>query len=199
MTADEPETTEAQASTAEIPANSAKKRTRKKGRSRKRGTRGSSVKGNAKLGSSPAAYPRHAIDKCLRIPKAIIEQNAGKDCTETEAAGFIGVGMGGAFRLEVSSCIKYSLLERPATGRIMPSDLAKKIVRPQNPEEELRSLRQSIINAPCISDVYSHYRGENLPDDISSSRMPWSISSGFLKIKLLSSLTFSSSRSMLEN
>jgi hypothetical protein len=75
------------------------------------------------------------------------------------------VGKGGPFRLEVSSCIKYSLLERPQSGRIKPTELAKKIIRPQNPEEELKSLRQGIINAPCISEVYSNYRGENLPDD----------------------------------
>jgi len=156
----------------DIPPNDTKppavssKKSRKKRRKRKGRTRPTSETEIIKPVSSQAAYPRHSIDKCLRIPRAIIEQNAGKDCTESEAAGFVGVGMSGDFRLELSSCKKFSLLERPETGRIQPTELAKKIVRPQNPDEELKSLRQSIINAPCISEVYSHYRGENLPDEL---------------------------------
>jgi hypothetical protein len=42
--------------------------------------------------------------------------------------------------------------------------LAKKIIRPQNEQEELAGLREAVLKAPEISDVYSHYRGENLPD-----------------------------------
>lgn len=44
------------------------------------------------------------------------------------------------------------------------SDIAKKILRPQNNEEELLGLREAVLKAPDISSVYSHYRGENLPD-----------------------------------
>jgi len=55
-------------------------------------------------------------------------------------------------------------LERPASGRIAVSDIAKKILRPQNEQEELVGLREAVLKAPEISGVYSHYRGENLPD-----------------------------------
>ncbi|MCK5347631.1 MAG: hypothetical protein KAR20_29690, partial [Candidatus Heimdallarchaeota archaeon] len=40
-----------------------------------------------------------------------------------------------------------------------------KILRPQNPESKINGLRESTQQAPEISDVYNHYRGENLPDD----------------------------------
>lgn len=115
--------------------------------------------------ASKSAYPRHTFEQCLRIPRVIIEQNAAKECTEKEAATFVGVGYGGPFQLEISSCIKFSLLERPSTGRVKPTDLAKSIIRPQSPEEALKATRQAIVNAPSIADVYNHYRGENLPDD----------------------------------
>lgn len=114
--------------------------------------------------STTAKYPRHALKKTLRIPNAILEQNAGKECSEKEAAGFIGAGGGGPFRLEVSSAIKYGLLERPSAGRMKITDLAKTILRPHTPEDELSGLREAVMKAPDISDVYSHYRGENLPD-----------------------------------
>ncbi|MBX7137114.1 MAG: hypothetical protein K1X83_03950 [Oligoflexia bacterium] len=109
-------------------------------------------------------YPRHTLEKVLRIPRAIVEQNAGKPCTEKEAASFVGVGLNGPFRVEISSASKYGLLDRPEQGKIGVTELAKKIIRPQKPQEELSGLRGAVLNAPEISTVYQHYRGENLPD-----------------------------------
>jgi hypothetical protein len=110
-------------------------------------------------------YPRHSLEKVLRIPKAILDQNAGKDSTDEESAGFLGIKYNkGPYALELSSAIKYGLLERPQAGRLAVTDIAKKILRPQNNEEELLGLREAVLKAPDISSVYSHYRGENLPD-----------------------------------
>ncbi len=70
----------------------------------------------------------------------------------------------GPFTVELGSGVKYGLLVRPATGQVEPSELAKKILRPQAPTDALDGMRQAILNAPVVSDVYKHYRGENLPD-----------------------------------
>jgi hypothetical protein len=40
-------------------------------------------------------YPRHSLDKALRIPRAILDQNAGKPCTDEKAAEFAGIGWHG--------------------------------------------------------------------------------------------------------
>lgn len=109
-------------------------------------------------------YPRHSIEKALRIPRAILEQNAGKDCTEKDSAKYCGVSYNGPFQLEISSSIKYGLLERPFPKQVQPTELAKKILRPQASSDEIDGLREAMLNAPIISDVYKHYRGENLPD-----------------------------------
>lgn len=111
-----------------------------------------------------AKYPRHALGKVLRIPRAILDQNAGQACSEKEAAAFVGVGFGGPFKVEVSSALKYGLLERPESGKIGITDRARKILRPQSASDELAALREAVIDAPDVSDVYRHYRGENLPD-----------------------------------
>jgi len=103
--------------------------------------------------------------KALRIPKAIIEQGAGKACTPTQAAAFLGVGSAGAFSVEIGSAVKYGFLERPQTGQIQPTALVKKILKPQSPNDVIDGYRVAILNAPDISTVYKHYRGENLPDD----------------------------------
>ena len=74
-------------------------------------------------------YPRHSISKALRFPKVILEQNAGKACSDVEAAGFLGNKLNGEIRSGISSAIKYGLLERVSSGRIKISELAKKILR----------------------------------------------------------------------
>lgn len=113
-----------------------------------------------------AKYPRHSVEKALRIPKAIIEQNAGKACTPKEAAAFLGAtSAAGPFAVEISSAMKYGFLERPEAGRIEPTDLARRIIRPTSPEDEIKGYREAVLKAPEISDVYKHYRGENIPDD----------------------------------
>lgn len=114
---------------------------------------------------SRAKFPRHSVVKALRIPKAIIEQGAGKACTPTQAAAFLGVGAAGAFSVEIGSAVKYGFLERPQTGQIQPTALVKKILKPQSPNDVIDGYREAILNAPDISAVYKHYRGENLPDD----------------------------------
>jgi len=121
-------------------------------------------KEKGKAGVSLAKFPRHAVDKVLRIPKALLEQNAGKDCTDREASEFVGVGFGGAIKVEISSAIKYGFLSRPSPGRVAVTDLARKAIRPHQPEDELNAIRQAVMNAPDFGKVYKHYRGENLPD-----------------------------------
>jgi hypothetical protein len=115
---------------------------------------------------SIAKYPRHSLEKSLRIPKGILEQNAGKECTEKQSATFIGVKFNkGPYTSELSSSIKFGLLERPKAGHVSLTPLVKQILRPQNPDDELKGLRKAVLNAPDISSVYEHYRGENLPDE----------------------------------
>lgn len=120
--------------------------------------------GTGKSGAN-VAYPKHAVLNALRIPKAILEQNAGKECSEKEAASFIGVkSINGPIAVELGSARKYGFVERPSTGRIAITDLAKKILRPQKPSDELDGVRDAVFNAPTLKEVYQHYRGENLPD-----------------------------------
>ena len=117
--------------------------------------------------SSPIVgkFPRHTLDKVLRVPRAILEQNAGKECSEAELAKFLGLRLTGPTKVEISSALKFGLLERPSPGRVKLTDLAKKILRPHDAKDELDGLRQAVLKAPEISDVYRHYRGENLPDE----------------------------------
>jgi hypothetical protein len=146
-------------------AKKTKKHGRKAARTKKRSRAG--VAGTARGKAAKAGvsnYPRHVVDRVLRIPKAILEQNAGRDTSDQQAAAYLGVKLAGPTRMEIASAIKYGFLERPAKGQLRVTDLAKRVLRPQDPAAQLSGLREAVLNAPVISDVYLHYRGENLPD-----------------------------------
>ena len=115
--------------------------------------------------ATQARYPRHSLERALRIPQAILEQNAGRSCTDGEAAKYLNrTAVKGPFTVELNSGIKFGLLERPEKGKVALTALGRKILRPQNPMDVVDGLRQAVLKAPDISDVYKHYRGENLPD-----------------------------------
>lgn len=121
---------------------------------------------SAPVSGSKARFPRHSAAKAIRIAQAILDQNAGKPCSREDAAKFLGLSSpAGPFGVEISSALKYGFLEQPETGHIQPSALAKKILRPQSSSDTIDGYRKAVMNAPDISEVYQHYRGENLPDD----------------------------------
>ncbi len=138
----------------------AKKRSKKKRSAKKKSA---AVTGAGKF--SPVAFPKHSILKALRIPQAVLENNAGRDCTDREAAKFAGIGWSGPIGVEISSALKYGLFHRPSPGRVEPTDLTRRIVRPQKPNDRIDAIRECILSAPLVSDVYKHYRGENLPEE----------------------------------
>ena len=116
--------------------------------------------------SGTAKFPRHSVGKAIRIPEAILNQNAGKACSRLDAAKFLGLTTPlGPFAVEISSAIKYGLLEKAEASHIEPTTRAKKILQPKSPNDKLDGYREAVMNAPDLSEVYQHYRGENLPDE----------------------------------
>ena len=140
-----------------------KKAASKKNNSKKRANKKTVA---VKRGTPTSNYPRHSVEKAIRIPKAILEQNAGKECTDSESAAFVGVKVTGPYGVEVSSSLKYGFLERTSPGKIKPTELVKKILRPQSSEDVLSGYQEAVLKAPVISEVYKHFRGENIPDRV---------------------------------
>ncbi|MCP3402723.1 nucleoside 2-deoxyribosyltransferase [Bradyrhizobium sp. CCGB20] len=147
-----------------VSAKAKKTKKSKKVQRSKKAVRKKAAAANGPGSGGAAKFPRHSIERALRIPRAIIEQNAGKESSEAEAAAYVGVGLGGPFRVEISSAIKYGLLSRPRAGYVDITERARQAVRPQKPGDDIESLRQGVLEAPEISEVYKHYRGEDLPD-----------------------------------
>lgn len=112
------------------------------------------------------SYPRYSLEKALRIPRAILEQNAGKECTDQESAKYVGVKYNtGPYHMELVSALKFGLLGRPSSGKVALSAIARNILKPQASSDDIINMQKAVLQAPIISDIYTHFRGENLPDE----------------------------------
>jgi hypothetical protein len=125
---------------------------------------GARVPAKAATKSAPPKFPRHSVQRALRIPRAILEQNAGRPSSLAEAARFLGGTASGVFQLEASSAKKYGFLGSEG-GKLVLTERAKRALRPQNETDELSAIREAVLGAPEISEVYNFYRGEHLPDE----------------------------------
>jgi hypothetical protein len=70
----------------------------------------------------------------------------------------------GPFKVEVASAKKYGFL-RSEGGKLIPEDRARTALAPQSATDRLTAMREAVLAAPNLAEVYTHYRGENLPDD----------------------------------
>ncbi len=93
-----------------------------------------------------------------------MEQNAGKACSRSEAASFCNCKPSGAFDVELATATKYGFLTQE-NKTVKPTELVKQILRPTNSTDKISGYRTAIMNAPGMSAIYTHYRGENLPDE----------------------------------
>jgi hypothetical protein len=144
-----------------------KAKTRRKRAPAKRGTATRKEAGGSSKTAvaQRAKFPRHSVERALRIPKAIYDQNGGNPATPKEAATFTGVGSAaGPFGVEVSSAKKYGYLASE-NGKLVLQPRARKAIAPQSETDRVSAFREAVLAAPDVSAVYNFYRGENLPDE----------------------------------
>jgi hypothetical protein len=111
-------------------------------------------------------YPGHSLDRVLKIPQAIIDNNAGNECSADDLAQYMGKARAyGPFRHELSSCYKFGLIEKPTKDRVKITALAERILRPENEDDKIKGLRESVITCPIFGEIYAYYRGNALPKD----------------------------------
>lgn len=124
------------------------------------------IKGRSATASvAVAKFPRHSVERALRIPRAIYNQNAGKPATAIDAAKFTGLtSAAGPFSVELSSSKKYGFLSTDGKNLVL-TDRARRAIAPQSETDQVNAFREAILDAPEIKDVYNFYRGENVPDE----------------------------------
>ena len=134
------------------------KKSNKRGRRAKR--KGKQSRGRPS--ATAARYPRHSV----KSPAHSSRNNRSKrrrELCRARSATYVRV-FNGPYRVEISSALKYGFLERPRAGVIAVTERARQAIRPQKENDDIDALRQAVLSAPEFSEVYTHYRGEYLPD-----------------------------------
>ena len=132
-------------------------------RTRQAGTPESKSPASAESGPT-AKFPRHTVEQALRIPEAILQQNAGNPATQLEAVRFSGgTKLTGPWRVEISSSKKFGFLRAEGQNLVL-EERARKALAPQTPDDRRDALRAAVQSAPDLAEVYKFYRGEALPD-----------------------------------
>ena len=91
-----------------------------------------------------AKYLRRAVEKALRIPKAINDQNVGKTTSSDDEAKFTTGGrVIGASRTEVSSAKRYGFL-RSEGGKLVLEERARRATGPQSETDRISVLQEAV-------------------------------------------------------
>jgi hypothetical protein len=126
--------------------------------------RGPATAAPANVATSLPRYPRHNVERALRVANAIIDQAGRGTATIQEVAKWMGFGSAhGPFRVLISSAKKYGFVSGENSA-LTVTDRARRAINPQSDSDRERALQEAILEAPDISDVYNNYRGESLPD-----------------------------------
>ncbi|WP_284255035.1 hypothetical protein [Pseudolysinimonas kribbensis] len=126
---------------------------------------GGGAESKSKTNSTLAKFPRHTVEQALRIPEAILQQNAGNPATPAEAVQYSGgTKVSGRWNVEISSAKKYGFLKTEGKTLVV-EERARKAISPQSENDRRDALRDAVLSAPDLGEVYKYYRGEALPDE----------------------------------
>lgn len=122
---------------------------------------------NAKKKNKPQrTFPQYSIEECLEIAKTIAKNNAGNPWGSEQIALSIDIGAKSTnFYYLTAASRDYGFTtgtSRSKTIELTP--LGRKVVFPENGEQECEALKQSFFNIDIFKKVYEYYQTGNLPE-----------------------------------
>lgn len=106
------------------------------------------------------------MEQALRVPQALKDHNGGNPWASPEVAKALEIAKGSAnfFYITASSRdFGFTIGTRDA-AEISLTDLGKKAVYPQSPQEEHSARIEGFLRVETFRKVLEHYKGNNLPD-----------------------------------
>ena len=100
------------------------------------------------------------------MPRTLRDKNGGQTWATADVAKALNLGAkSGNFFYLTSAAKQYGLTEGTRdTAEISLTDLGRKAVYPNSPEEERAALRDAFLNVPSFRRVLEHYGGNKLPE-----------------------------------
>ncbi|MBK6923154.1 MAG: protein kinase [Deltaproteobacteria bacterium] len=111
--------------------------------------------------------PWHSLEEAEAVPKAIVEQYAGKATTPTQVALAMNRSpSSSAFRSITGAAEAYGLTEGAyRSDEIALTELGRKLVAPTESGQDLEARREAILQPSVIGDFLRKYNQNRFPDD----------------------------------
>ncbi len=126
---------------------------------------GLSVNGNKRSYVSQSDIPCYSLEEALRIPRAINENYAFKPVKPIQLAqGVQLTPTSSIFKMLCGASIAYGLTEGGYNAtEIIPTELAKRILKPKEEGDELKAKREAFLKPRIIADFLNKYNGNLIP------------------------------------
>lgn len=112
-----------------------------------------------------ADVPIASLDEALRIPQALFDHYAGKPTAPFHIAKALSVDpKGSQMRLLSGAAIAFGLIEGGSQAAIIaPTELARRIIRPREEEEDIRAKREAVLKPRVFGEFLRRYDGSPFP------------------------------------
>jgi predicted nucleotide-binding protein len=109
--------------------------------------------------------PSASLEEALRVPQSIIENYAGKPTGPLFVAKALNVDpKGSQFKVLSGAAIAFGLIEGGAqAATISVSDLARRILRPKEENDDLVAKREAVLRPRVFGDFLRQYDGNAFP------------------------------------
>jgi len=109
--------------------------------------------------------PAYDLDEALLVAKALLQEYGGHPAAPLDVAAAMDLTpTSGKFRMLCGSAIAYGLTSGGYNaGQISPTDLARKIIEPQEEGAELAGKREAVMKPRILREFLSKYSGSPLP------------------------------------
>lgn len=109
--------------------------------------------------------PAASLEEALRIPRAILDNYAGKPTAPLHVAKALGLDpKGSQFRVLSGAAIAFGLIEGGAQAALISvTDLSRRILRPVEEGTDLNAMRESVLRPRVIGDFLRRYDGHPFP------------------------------------
>jgi hypothetical protein len=106
------------------------------------------------------SYPAHDLQECIDFVRKIHEADRQHPVPRDVAAKHIGFsGITGTSDRALSSILQYRLAEKAAKGEIRVTDLALRIMHPDNDTERREALNEAAFNPQLFQELKQRYPG----------------------------------------
>jgi hypothetical protein len=105
-------------------------------------------------------YPRASLRAAIQLAEAV-DGFAGS-CSVELAAEKLGKRLSGAFSAQISSAVKYGLIDNK-NGKLTICPLYRSLKLAYTPDEATKVLREALLSPPLFNAIYNRFKGQKLP------------------------------------